>query len=329
MNDRRQPRPHPEMSPDPDAERADPGIFWIGEGRYARSVDLRTDLFCSNPALRDQWFVVADAGDVVDAPTAVTLLGDRFVVWRVADGSVRAAADRCPHREAPLSGGGVTDGCLVCPYHAWAFDADGACVDVPSSGAGAPIPSAANLSLLAVRERYGLIWLCAGTPAGEPPEIAQDRVKQYYEMKGYPKDWIDKRLRGIAIRQDLTEEWKNRSIEEDLEFAILTNEITKATFGKTVKEYRDFKSLGKPNQNIRDHMTDWELILTMVGEKATTDITITKDSEGLEECRESAAEGGTIAGNTRKEIEEKTGKSLVSDENYLQLDKKSKRLVKD
>ncbi len=160
------------------------------------------------------------------------------------------------------------------------------------------------------------------------PEIAQDRVKQYYEMKGYPKEWIEKRLRGIAIRQDLTDEWKGRGIEEDLEFAILTNEITKATFGKTVKEYREFKSLGKPNQNLRDHMTDWELILTMVGEKATTDITVTKDSEGLEECRESAAEGGTIARNTRKEIEKKTGKSLVSDENYLPLEKKAKRLKK-
>ena len=157
--------------------------------------------------------------------------------------------------------------------------------------------------------------------------LAQDRVKQYYEMKGYPKHWIEKRLRGIAIRLDLTEEWKNRGIEEDLEFAILTNEITKATFGKTVKEYRDFKSLEKPNQNLRDHMTDWELILTMIGEKATTDITVTKDSEGLEECKESAVEGGAIAGNTRKAIEKKTGKSLVSDENYLQLDK-PKRLKK-
>jgi hypothetical protein len=159
------------------------------------------------------------------------------------------------------------------------------------------------------------------------PELAQDRVRQYYEMKGYPKEWIEKRLRGIAIRQDLTEEWKNRGIEEELEFAILTNEITKATFGKTVKEYREFKSLEKPNQNLRDHMTDWELILTMIGEKATNDITVTKNSDGLEECKESAAEGGAIAGNTRKEIEKKTGKSLVSDENYLQLDK-PKRLRK-
>jgi hypothetical protein len=158
----------------------------------------------------------------------------------------------------------------------------------------------------------------------ENPELAQDRVKRYYEMKGYPGEWIEKRLRGIAIRQDLTDEWKNRGIERELEFAILTNEITKATFGKTVKEYREFKRLEMPNQNLRDHMTDWELILTMIGEKATTDITVTRDSEGLEECMESAADGGTIARNTRNEIEEKTGKSLVSDENYLQMDKRKK-----
>ena len=108
----------------------------------------------------------------------------------------------------------------------------------------------------------------------ENPEIAQGRVKEYYELKGYPKDWIDRRLRGIAIRQDLTDEWKLRGVEEEKSFAILTNEITKATFGKTVGEYRQFKKLKKSNQNLRDHMTDWELILTMVGEKATTDITI-------------------------------------------------------
>jgi len=161
----------------------------------------------------------------------------------------------------------------------------------------------------------------------ENPELAQDRVKEYYELKGYPKEWIEKRLRGIAIRQDLTDEWENRGVEEQIEFAILTNEITKATFGKAVKEYKEFKGLKKPNQNLRDHMTDWELILTMVGDKATTDITISKDSEGFEECRESAVEGGTIAKNTRKEIEEKTGQSLVSNENYLQLtQRKSKQL---
>ncbi|MCK4926836.1 MAG: Bro-N domain-containing protein [Candidatus Aenigmarchaeota archaeon] len=156
----------------------------------------------------------------------------------------------------------------------------------------------------------------------ENPELGQDRIKRYYELKGYPKDWIDKRLRGIAIRQELTEEWKNRDIQEQKDFAILTNEITKATFGKTIKEYKDFKKLEKVNQNLRDHMTDWELILTMVGEKATTDITISKDSKGFGKCKDSAIEGGTIAKNTRKELEQKIGKPLVSDDNYLGLAEK-------
>ncbi len=163
----------------------------------------------------------------------------------------------------------------------------------------------------------------------ENPEIAQDRVKEYYELKGYPKEWIDKRLRGIAIRQDLTDEWKTRGIKEQNDFAILTNEISKATFGKTVQEYKRFKDLKRKNQNLRDHMTDWELILTMVGEKATTDITISKDSTGFKECKESAVEGGTIAKNTRKEIEQKTGKSIISKDNYLYLEKKrNKQLEK-
>ncbi len=158
----------------------------------------------------------------------------------------------------------------------------------------------------------------------ENPELAQDRVKEYYELKGYPKDWIDKRLRGIAIRQDLTEEWKSRGIQEEKDFAILTNEISKATFGKNVGEYKQFKGLKKPNQNLRDHMTDWELILTMFGEKATTDITIAKDAKGFPQLKHSAKEGGDIAKNARKELEQKIGKSVVSNENYLQLTEKKK-----
>jgi len=124
----------------------------------------------------------------------------------------------------------------------------------------------------------------------ENPELAQDRAKDYYEFKGYPADWIEKRLRGIAIRQDLTDEWKIRGIQEQKDFAILTNEIS----------------------------------------KATTDITISKDSHGFNECKNSAFEGGTIAKNTRKEIEEKTENSIVSDENYLHLtEKKINKQIKD
>lgn len=163
----------------------------------------------------------------------------------------------------------------------------------------------------------------------ENPELAQDRVKEYYELKGYPNDWIDKRLRGIAIRQDLTDEWKSRGVQEEKDFAILTNEISKATFGKTVGEYKQFKNLKQPNQNLRDHMNDWELILTMFGEKATTDITIAKDAHGFPQLKHSAKEGGDIAKNARKELEQKIGKSVVSNENYLYLNQKKKKQIEE
>ena len=158
----------------------------------------------------------------------------------------------------------------------------------------------------------------------ENPEIGQDRIKEYYELKGYPKDWIDKRLRGIAIRQELTDEWKNRDIEEQKEFAILTNEISKAAFGKTISEYKQFKGIQEKNRYLRDHMTDWELILTMFGEKATTDITKKEDSRGFDNCRDSANKGGNIAKRARKDLEENLGESIISKENFLPSDKKKK-----
>jgi DNA-damage-inducible protein D len=162
----------------------------------------------------------------------------------------------------------------------------------------------------------------------ENPELAQDRVKQYYELKGYPKDWIDKRLRGITIRQELTDEWKTRDINKETDFAILTNEISKATFGKTVQEYKEFKGLEKKNQNLRDHMTDWELIFNMLGEKATTDITKVRDAKGFDENKQAAQRGGQIAHNARKELEEETKQSIVSKKNFLDLDKKKKLIDK-
>jgi DNA-damage-inducible protein D len=159
----------------------------------------------------------------------------------------------------------------------------------------------------------------------ENPELGQERIKQYYELKGYPKDWIDKRLRGIAIRQELTDEWKNRGVREQREFGILTNEISKATFGKTTKEYKQFKGLKKINQNLRDHMNDWELIFAMLGEKATTDITKTRNAKGFNECKGSAKRGGEIARNARRELEQETGKSVTTKENFLHLAEKRKR----
>lgn len=160
-----------------------------GVGTLAR-MQLRTDSFCANPAMRAQWYVVADSADVVaDAPLGVTVLGEHFVLWRGPGGEMSGAPDRCPHREAPLSQGTVTGGCVVCPYHAWRFDGAGVCVEVPSSGPGATIPPAADLRLVPVRERYGLVWLCPGTPTGEPPEIPQDRDPSFRRETAGVEAW--------------------------------------------------------------------------------------------------------------------------------------------
>lgn len=159
----------------------------------------------------------------------------------------------------------------------------------------------------------------------ENPEIGQDRIKSYYEMKGYPKDWIDKRLRGIAVRQELTEEWKNRGVEDKKDFAILTNEISKATFGLDVDQHKKFKSISeKSKANLRDHMTDLELIFNMLGEKATTEITKVNNSKEFDELKKNANKGGNIASNARIALEKETGKKVVSKENYLNLDKSKK-----
>jgi len=159
----------------------------------------------------------------------------------------------------------------------------------------------------------------------ENPELAQQRMKDIYEKKGYSKSWIDKRLRGIAVRQDLTDEWKNRGVERQSDFAILTNDIMKATFDKDVKEYKDFKNLNR--ENLRDHMGDIELILTMLGEATTTKFTRERDSEKFIELRKDAVEGGTVAGNARKEIEQKSG-DIITKENYLKTKEKDKRKTK-
>jgi len=158
----------------------------------------------------------------------------------------------------------------------------------------------------------------------ENPELAQDRAKSYYEMKGYPKEWIDKRLRGIAIRQELTEEWKERNVKKETDFAMLTNEISKATFGKTVQEYKEFKSVPKKNQNLRDHMNDLELIFTMLGEKSTTEITKSRNAKEIPALKSSAKRGGQIAYNAKKELEDETGKKVSTKTNYLHLTEKKK-----
>lgn len=151
----------------------------------------------------------------------------------------------------------------------------------------------------------------------ENPELAQERMKVLYEKKGYPKDWIDKRLRGIAIRQNLTDEWKRRCITAESDFAILTAEISKATFGMTPSEYKDFKGLTKKNQNLRDHMDDLELIFTMLGERVTTEISQKENPETFKESRIIAKRGGKVAGVARKETEKELGRSVSTPDNFL------------
>lgn len=151
----------------------------------------------------------------------------------------------------------------------------------------------------------------------ENPELAQERMKQLYEQKGYPKDWIDKRLRGIAIRQNLTDEWQERGITTERDFSILTAEIAKATFGVTPSEHKELKGLTRKNENLRDHMTDLELIFTMLGERVTTEISQTEKPDTFEKNRKVAKRGGGVAGTARRETEKELGRSIVSNENFL------------
>jgi DNA-damage-inducible protein D len=156
----------------------------------------------------------------------------------------------------------------------------------------------------------------------ENPEIAQERMKKLYELKGYSKDWIDKRLRGIAIRQNLTDEWKERGIQTENDYAILTAEISKATFGLTPSEYKNLKGLTRKNQNLRDHMDDLELIFTMLGERVTTEISQNEKPETFVKSKRVAKRGGSVAGTARKETEKELGRSVVTHRNFLPENKK-------
>ena len=151
----------------------------------------------------------------------------------------------------------------------------------------------------------------------QDPERAIIRAKKIYEQKGFNNDWIAKRMRGINIRNTLTDEWKDRGAKEGIDFAILTNEIYKGTFEMTAKEIKKYKSLDNPD-NPRDHMNELELILTMLGEATTTKLTQVRDSKGLPLLKKDAKDGGQVAGNARKEIEFKSGKKVVMKGNYLE-----------
>ena len=151
----------------------------------------------------------------------------------------------------------------------------------------------------------------------EDPEKGIDRMMETYLRKGYSKDWINQRLKSIEVRKDLTDEWENHGVQKGQEFAILTDEITKAWSGFSTKQYKAFKDLKK--ENLRDHMTNLELVLNMLAEATTTEISKEKNPETFEDSRIIAKQGGTIAGNTRKEIEEKTGKNIVTKLNAKKL----------
>ncbi len=149
----------------------------------------------------------------------------------------------------------------------------------------------------------------------ENPELATKRTRLLYKLKGYPDDWIEKRMRGIAIREELTDEWQKRGAQEDKDYEILTAEISKATFGLTPSQYKRLKGLKR--ENLRDHMDDFELIFTMLGERSTTEIHRQEDSKGVPKLKQDANRGGKISGNARKALEKELNHSVISKRNFL------------
>ncbi|MFA4888229.1 MAG: Bro-N domain-containing protein [Candidatus Omnitrophota bacterium] len=158
----------------------------------------------------------------------------------------------------------------------------------------------------------------------EDPELATRRTKMLYKLKGYSENWIEKRMRGIAIREELTDEWQKRGVKEQKEYEILTAEISKATFGVTPSEYKKLKGLKR--QNLRDHMDDLELIFNMLGERVTTEISQQEKPSTFVKNKKVAERGGNVAGNARKQTEKEIGRSVISKENYLQIPESRKRL---
>jgi DNA-damage-inducible protein D len=161
----------------------------------------------------------------------------------------------------------------------------------------------------------------------ENPEIGLERVREIYRSKGYPDDWIESRLKSIDIRRQLTDEWKNRSVKEGMEYAILTSEIAKSTFGVSPSEHSNLKGLKR--QNLRDHMTNLELIFTMLGEEATRQVAVKDDAQGFSQNMNAAQRGGSMAGDAREGFEKRENLKVVSKDNFLnQINaKKSKKLL--
>ena len=183
-----------------------------------------------------------------------------------------------------------------------------------------PSPKAESFKLWLARVGYERIKEI------EDPELATKRTRLLYKAKGYSDAWIEKRMRGMAIREELTDEWDKRGAKEQAEYTILTAEISKAAFGVTPSEYKELKGLER--ENLRDHMDELELIFNMLGEKATTEIHKNENSQGLPKLKVDARAGGNIAGGARKQLEKKLGRSIVSKDNYLQEPESQKILTK-
>ena len=162
----------------------------------------------------------------------------------------------------------------------------------------------------------------------ENPELAQKRIRETYKAKGYSDEWIEKRIRGITVRDELTNEWKNRGVKEGLEYSILTAEISKATFGIIPSDYKKLKGLTKPSDNLRYHMNDLKLIFTMLGEASTTEIAKNKNARGFSENKKASRASGSVAGKARLDLEKKSGKNVISKENFKEMPESQKRSLK-
>src|SRR3989338_1859814 len=160
----------------------------------------------------------------------------------------------------------------------------------------------------------------------EDPELAQKRARALYKAKGYPDDWIERRMRSIAIREELTDEWQKHGVELAKEYEILTAEISRATFGMTPSEHKKIKGLKR--ENLRDHMNDLELLFSQLGEAATTEITKTEHPQGFEKNKQVSRRGGKIAGDARSNLEKETGRKVITSQNYLPEKQNKKRLKK-
>lgn len=267
------------------------------------------------------WFVITD---VVAALTDSVNPADYLKKMRSRDAGLAEAFKGGGQIATPLAGESQGGGQLVPPL-ALAFDTAGGPQAIQCWNTegifrliqSIPSPKAEPFKRWLAKVGYERVQEI------ENPELATRRTRALYKAKGYSDDWIEKRMRSIAIRDELTGEWKKRGVKEQRDYAILTAEISKAAFGITPSEYTKLKGLKR--ENLRDHMTDLELIFSMLGEAATTEIARTKDAQGFPENKQAAKAGGAVAGSARRDLEKKSGRKVVTGENFLGLTQATKK----